>query len=105
MFPRNGVQQAFRSVFSRLVGVSEVLPNQQRRVHKPRRIKKAVRTMDLNEVLYKCVRCSWVYATTEDIRRHVCHKYFIVLNTYLNRFHQAPKILRKERKEWPSQLP
>ncbi len=49
---------------------------------------------------YKCVRCSWVYATIEDIRRHVCRAYFAVLNTYL-----YTKILRKEHKEWPSQLP
>ncbi len=31
--------------------------------------------------------------------------YFAVLNTYLYRFHQAPKIIQKEHKEWPSQLP
>ncbi len=31
--------------------------------------------------------------------------YFSGLNTYLYLFHQAPKILQKEHKEWPSQLP
>ncbi len=30
------------------------------------------------EVIYKCVRYSSVYATIEDIRRHVCRKSFIV---------------------------
>ena len=48
------VQQSLRYVFSHLVGVSEVLPNQQRRVYKPHHIMRAVRTMYTTEVLYKC---------------------------------------------------
>lgn len=66
----NVVQQAtFEVCFSHLVGVSvsQVLPNHQWRVYKLRRIKKAVRTVDPTNVLYKCVHCSLVSATLEDI--------------------------------------
>ncbi len=41
-------------------------------------IKETARTMGRSEVIYKCVLCSSVYATNEDIRRHVCRKSFIV---------------------------
>ncbi len=34
--------------------------------------------MGPGEVIYKFVRCSSVYETIEDIRRHVCRKSFIV---------------------------
>ncbi len=40
-----------------------------------------------------------------QIRKCRSTSYFEVLNTYLYLFHQAPKILQKEHKEWPSQLP
>ncbi len=49
-------------------------PNQQQHVYKPHGIKETARTMGPSEVIYKCVRCSSVYATIEDIRRHVCCK-------------------------------
>ncbi len=39
---------------------------------------KRQRTMSPSEVIYKCVRCSSVYTTIEDIRRNVCRKSFIV---------------------------
>ncbi len=77
MFPVNGMQRGLRYVFSCLVGVSE-MPNQQQHVYKPCGIKETARTMGPSEVVYKCVRCSSVYATIEDIRRHVRHKNFIV---------------------------
>ncbi len=40
-------------------------------------IKETARTMGPSEVIYKYVLCSSVYATNEDIRRHVCRKSFI----------------------------
>ncbi len=57
-------------------------PNQQQHVYKPRGIKDTARTIGPREVVYKCVHCSSLYATIEDIRRRVCHKSFIV--TYSN---------------------
>ncbi len=52
-------------------------PNQQQHVYKPRCIKETAHTMSPSEVVYKCVRCSSVYTTIEDIRRHVCRDSFI----------------------------
>ncbi len=46
-------------------------PNQQQRVYKPSGIKETARTMGPSEVVYKCVHCSSVYATIEDIRRQI----------------------------------
>ncbi len=62
---------------------------QQRHGYKPCGIKKTARTMGPSKVIYKCVCCSSVYASIEDIRRHVCRVYFAVLNMYLYWFHQA----------------
>ncbi len=46
-------------------------------MYKPHSIKETARTMGPSEVI-ECVCCSSVYATIEDIRRHVCRKSFIV---------------------------
>ncbi len=46
---------------------------------KPRGIKETARTMGPSEVhLQMCPLASSVYATIENIRRHVCRKSFIV---------------------------
>ncbi len=51
-------------------------PNQQQHKYKPRGIKETAHTMGrTSEVIYKCVCCSSVYATLEDIRRHVWESY------------------------------
>ncbi len=72
MFPGNGVQRDLRNFFSCLV------PNQQQHVYTPHSIKETAGTMGPSKVVYKSVRCSSVYATIEDIRRHDCRKSFIV---------------------------
>ncbi len=43
----------------------------------PSGIKETAR-MGPSEVIYKCVRCSSLYATIKNIRRHVCRKSFLV---------------------------
>ncbi len=80
MFPGNGVQRCATGfeMFSLVWWVCQKCqPNQQQHVYKPRGIKETARTMGPSEVVYKCVCCSSVYATIEDIRRHVCRKSFI----------------------------
>ncbi len=71
MCPGDGVHRGLRYAFSCLGGVSEISANQQQRVYKPRGIKETARTMGPSEVVYKCVRCSSVYTTIEDIRRQI----------------------------------
>ncbi len=79
MFPGNGVQRGLRYIFSLVWWVCQKCQaNQQQHVYKPRGIKETARTMGPSEDVYKCVRCSSVYVTIEDIRRHVCRKSFIV---------------------------
>ncbi len=56
MLPPNGEQQTFRYVFSRLVGVPQVLPNPQRCVYKRAMLKMQCTQWILEWCLTKCSR-------------------------------------------------
>ncbi len=66
MFPGNGVQRGLTYVFSYFVG-KKCQPNQQQQINHSG-IKETARTMGPSEVVSKCVRCSSVYPTIEDIK-------------------------------------
>ncbi len=63
MFPGNGLQWV-RDMFSLVWWVCQKSqPNLLQHVYKPHGIKETARTMGPSKVIYKCVRCSSVYAT------------------------------------------
>ncbi len=78
MFAGNGVQRGLRYGFSCLVGVSEISAQSTATVYKPRGIKETALAQWVQVNHFICVRCSSIYATTEDITRHVYRTSFIV---------------------------
>ncbi len=81
MFPGNGVQQGLRYISSCLVDVSKMSAQSAETYIIHTLLKRPL--AEWVQVKKKwsrliCVRCSSVYATIEYIRRHVCHKSFIV---------------------------